>query len=55
MFYEQLQLFNADDYLDTTIELKNQIKRIIEFYENDDTFKFDAEAALYCIKILINL
>lgn len=54
MFYQQLQLFNADAYLDTTIELKNQINTIINFYETDDTLEFDAETALKYIKILIN-
>lgn len=54
MFCQQLQLFNTDDYLDTTIELKSQINKIIKLYENDDTLEFDAETALNCIKILIN-
>lgn len=51
---EQLALFDKDDYLDTTIELKLMIKRIIECYENENSWMYcDTEAMLDFIKMLI--
>lgn len=51
---EQLALFNRDDYLNTTIELKSMIKKIIDCYENENSWMYgDTEAMLDLIKMLI--
>ncbi len=52
--YEQMTLFNLDDYLDTTIELKRMIKIIIDHYENENSWMYcNTEAMLDFIKMLI--
>lgn len=51
---EQLTLFNKDEYLDTTIELKKMIKTIIDCYENENSLMYcDTETMLELIKMLI--
>ena len=51
---EQLTLFDSSEYLDTTIELKLMIKKIIDCYENEKSWMYcDTEAMLNLIKMLI--
>lgn len=51
---EQLVLFDSNEYLDTTIELKIMIKKIIDCYENEESWMYcDTEAMLDLIKMLI--
>ena len=51
---EQLMLFNKDEYLDTTIELKKMIKTIIDCYEDENSLMYcDTETMLNLIKMLI--
>lgn len=51
---EQLTLFNKDEYLDTTIELKTMIQKIINCYEDEKSWMYcDTEAMLDLIKMLI--
>lgn len=51
---EQLTLFEKDNFLDTTIELKKMIKTIIDSYENEDSWLYcDTDTMLDLIKMLI--
>lgn len=51
---EQLTLFDKDEYLDTTIELKAMIQKIINCYEDEKSWMYcDTEAMLDLIKMLI--
>jgi hypothetical protein len=51
---EQLTLFDKNEYLDTTIELKIMIQKIIDCYENKESWMYcDTEAMLDLIKMLI--
>lgn len=51
---EQMQLFNANDYLDKELDLKLKIKKIIEKYEDENSWLYqDTEAMLDFIKMII--
>lgn len=51
---EQLALFDKDEYLDTTIELKIMIQKVINCYEDEKSWMYcDTEAMLDFIKMLI--
>lgn len=51
---EQLTLFDKDEYLDTTIELKAMIQKIINCYEDEKSWMYcDTETMLDFIKMLI--
>lgn len=51
---EQLTLFDKDEYLDTTIELKIMIQKIINCYEDEKSWMYcDTEAMLDFLKMLI--
>lgn len=51
---EQLTLFDKDEYLDTTIELKIMIQKIINCYEDEKSWMYcDTETMLDLIKMLI--
>ena len=53
---EQLTLFDSSEYLDTTIELKIMIQKIIDCYENEESWMYcDTEAMLNLIKMLRQL
>lgn len=50
----QYQLFDDKEYLDTTIELKNEIKKLISNYEDEDSiFYLDTEMLITLIKIMV--
>ncbi len=50
----QYQLFDDKEYLDTTIELKNKIKKLISNYENENSnFYLDTEMLITLIKMII--
>lgn len=52
---EQLQLFNDKEYLDTSIELKNMIKAVIEKYEDENSWLYNnTEMIIEFIKMIIN-
>ena len=51
---EQMQLFNSNDYLDKELALKLNIKKIIEKYEDKNSWLYqDTEAMLDFIKMMI--
>jgi hypothetical protein len=53
---EQLTLFDKDQYLDTTKELKINIQKIIDCFENEKSWMYqDVDALLNFIKMLIIL
>lgn len=51
---EQMQLFNSNDYLDKELALKLNIKKIIEKYEDENSWLYqDTEGMLDFIKMMI--
>lgn len=51
---KQMQLFNSNEYLDKELELKLNIKKIIEKYEDENSWLYqDTETMLDFIKMFI--